>query len=65
MRWRGRRKSSNIEDRRGNGLKGSSRGKTLGGGAMVLVVLAGLFFGQDVRNILGLLLNTDGSSVTQ
>ncbi|MFT5136884.1 MAG: putative metalloprotease [Arenicella sp.] len=65
MRWRGRRKSSNIEDRRGSGFNGNSRGRTLGGGAMVLVVLAGLFFGQDVQNILGLLLNTGGSSVTQ
>ncbi|MFT4629366.1 MAG: putative metalloprotease [Arenicella sp.] len=65
MRWRGRRKSSNIEDRRESGFKGSSRGKTLGGGTMVLVVLAGLFFGQDVQNLLGLLLNTGGSSVTQ
>ena len=65
MRWRGRRKSSNVEDRRGGGLRGASRGKTVGGGAMVLVVLAGLFFGQDVQNILGLLLNTGGSSVSQ
>jgi predicted metalloprotease len=32
---------------------------------MVIVLLAGLFFGEDVSKIVGLLLNTGGSSVTQ
>jgi len=59
MRWRGRRQSDNIDDRRG---RSTGRGRRkIGGGAMILVVLAGLFFGQDVSNILGLLLNNSGS----
>ena len=59
MRWRGRRQSSNIDDRRGRSPRRG--GRKIGGGAMILVVLAGLFFGQDVSNILGLLLNNTGS----
>lgn len=64
MRWRGRRKSDNIEDRRGSPMRGVSR-KGLGGGAMVLVVLAGLFFGEDVSKILGLVLSGGGAPVSQ
>ncbi|MFT7526002.1 MAG: putative metalloprotease [Arenicella sp.] len=64
MRWRGRRKSGNVEERRGGGFRSGSRSKTVGGGAMLLVVLARLFFGQDVQNILGVLLNTSGSLAT-
>ena len=64
MRWRGRRRSDNIEDRRGSPMRGVSR-KGLGGGAMVLVVLAGLFFGEDVSKILGLVLGGGGAPVSQ
>ena len=64
MRWRGRRQSDNIEDRRGRGYSGGNRRRGIGGGAMILVVLAGLFFGKDVSNILGLLLS-GGSQVSQ
>ena len=59
MRWRGRRKSENIDDRRGRRI--SSGGRKMGGGAMIIVVLAGLFFGQDVSNILGLFLGNSGT----
>ncbi|GAA6137197.1 neutral zinc metallopeptidase [Arenicella sp. 4NH20-0111] len=52
MRWRGRRQSSNVEDRRGQGMLRSKRGA--GGGAMILLVLAGLFFGEDVQKVLSL-----------
>lgn len=52
MRWRGRRQSSNVEDRRGRGFVRSKKGA--GGGAMILLILAGLFFGEDVQRILSL-----------
>ena len=53
MRWKGRRKSDNVVDRRGTFARGGS-GRKVGGGAAVLVILAGLFFGPEVQNILGL-----------
>lgn len=59
MRWRGRRKSNNIDDRRGRKISRGRRG--MGGGAMIIVVLVGLFFGQDVSNILGLFLGNTGT----
>jgi len=52
MRWRGRRQSRNVEDRRGQSFIRSKKGA--GGGAMILLLLAGLFFGEDVKNILSL-----------
>lgn len=63
MRWRGRRKSSNIEDRRGQSFIRSKRGA--GGGAMILLVLAGLFFGKDVQNILSLFVGGGSGSEVQ
>jgi len=64
MRWRGRRQSDNIEDRRGGGFRGA-RGKSVGGGAMILVVLAGLLFGEDVSKVVNLLLNSGVSNTQQ
>lgn len=61
MRWRGRRQSNNIEDRRGRRYVRSKRG--MGGGAMIVLILAGLFFGKDVQNILSLFVG--GGSQTQ
>ncbi len=60
MRWRGRRTSSNIEDRRGGfgGMPGGRGVRMAGGGgigvlgAVILVVLA-LFFGVDPSALLG------------
>ena len=44
MRWRGGRRSSNIEDRRGAGRPG----KALGGGiGTIVLILAALYFGVD------------------
>ncbi|NND81482.1 MAG: flagellar biosynthesis protein FlgM [Gammaproteobacteria bacterium] len=54
MRWRGRRKSDNVVDRRGASRRPGRR--AVGGGAAVLVVLAGLFFGQDASQIARVLL---------
>lgn len=56
MRWRGRRGSSNIEDRRRMGGGRGGRGAAIGGvgglGA-VAVVLIGMFLGVDLTPILG------------
>ena len=65
MRWRGRRQSDNVEDRRGGGFTRRSTRKTVGGGAAVLVVLAGLFFGQDASDIAGALLSGAGQPASQ
>ena len=49
MRWRGRRQSTNVEDRRGIGRGGMAVGGGLG--TIVLIVLA-LLFGADPRELL-------------
>ena len=49
MRWRGGRRSSNIEDRRG----ARPGGKVLGGGiATIVIILAALYFGIDPAPLL-------------
>ncbi len=48
MRWRGRRQSDNVVDRRGGRR---ITGRSAGGGAVLLIILVGLFFGPDVQNI--------------
>jgi predicted metalloprotease len=65
MRWRGRRQSDNIEDRRGGAFARGGAGRKVGGGAAVLVVIAGLVFGEDVSNILGFLLGEGRQPVVQ
>jgi len=57
MEWRGRRESTNIEDRRGGG--GMVRPAGIGGIGLVVVVLVGLFFGVDLTPLLG----TNGGQV--
>ncbi len=52
MRWRGGRRSTNVEDYRGRRMGGA--GLKLGGGAIVVVLLA-WFFGIDPRLILGVM----------
>ncbi len=52
MRWRGGRRSTNVEDYRGRRMGGA--GLKLGGGAIVVVLLA-WFFGIDPRVILGVM----------
>lgn len=65
MRWRGRRQSDNIDDRRSSGAGGRRVGRAAGGGAMVLVVLAGMFFGPEVSNVLKLALQSNQAQVSQ
>jgi uncharacterized protein len=51
MKWRGRRTSGNIEDRRGGG--GMVRGAGVGGIGLVVVLLLGMVFGVDLTPLLG------------
>lgn len=60
MKWRGRRTSRNIEDRRGGGgfAHGGAGRRVRGGGKIggigaVIVVVLGLFFGVDTSFLLG------------
>ncbi len=48
MRWRQGRRSTNVEDRRGR----VARRATVGGGAVVLALLAALLLGQDPGKVL-------------
>ena len=41
MKWRSGRRSSNVEDRRGQSPRG--KGIKLGGGATIVVIVIGLF----------------------
>ncbi len=52
MKWRGRRTSDNIEDRRRGG-GGVGRPAGIGGIGLVIVLLVGVFFGVDVSPFLG------------
>ncbi len=49
MRWKGRRRSSNVEDRRG---QGRGRGAAIGGGGIVLALVAIFLLGQDPAEVL-------------
>lgn len=46
MRWRSGRRSTNIEDRRGRGLRPAA-GAGLGGGAILLIAVVYLLMGED------------------
>lgn len=59
MRWRHGRRSSNVDDRRGKGLR--SGGMKLGGGMIIVVIAIGLITGQ---NPLQLLQQLGGSGLT-
>ena len=56
MRWRQGRRSTNVEDTRGmgpgrRGARGG--GMKVGGGAGIILLLLGLFFGTDLTGLLG------------
>ena len=65
MRWRGRRRSDNIEDRRGQSYSGRGRGGKIGGGGMIILMLIGLFFGQDISSMLAPLFSGPSSNSYQ
>ena len=54
MKWRDRRASENVEDRRGQSARGRTSAK-FGGGIVIVAILASLLFGFDPAQILGLL----------
>ena len=57
MDWKGRRGSSNIEDRRSQGGgRSAARVGGIGGAGAIIVVLLALFLGVDPAQLLG----TDG-----
>ena len=49
MRWKGRRRSSNVEDRRGQGM---GKGAAIGGGGIVMALVAIFLLGQDPQQVL-------------
>jgi len=52
MKWRGRRRGRNIEDRRGTRIGRGGRGARIGGIGLVLAVVAVVFFDVDPRILL-------------
>ncbi|WP_428355638.1 KPN_02809 family neutral zinc metallopeptidase [Methyloprofundus sp.] len=56
MKWRNRRASNNVEDRRASG--GGRPTKKLGGISVLLITLGAMYFGVDPKIILGLLDNS-------
>ena len=66
--WRGRRKSSNVEDRRGQSpgrrVRRGGGGIKLGGGAMILIAIVAVLMGQNPLEILGLLSSGGGAAVS-
>ena len=53
MQWRGRRESSNIEDRRRTGGGGAARVGGIGGAGAIVVFLIAMFLGVDPSQLLG------------
>jgi predicted metalloprotease len=53
MQWRGRRESSNIEDRRQTGGGGAARIGGIGGAGAIVVFLIAMFLGVDPSQLLG------------
>ncbi|MES2549330.1 MAG: neutral zinc metallopeptidase, partial [Pseudomonadota bacterium] len=53
MQWRGRRGSSNIEDRRRMGGGGAARVGGIGGAGAIVVFLIAMFLGVDPSQLLG------------
>lgn len=64
MKWRNRRVSGNVEDRRGSVSRG--RGKKRGGLSVIVITLAAMYFGVDPKMVFSVLDNSGlQSSSTQ
>ncbi|MGB0845233.1 MAG: KPN_02809 family neutral zinc metallopeptidase [Thiolinea sp.] len=63
MRWRSGRRSSNIEDRRGSGRRGSRPAK-FGGIGLILMLVFAWFMGADALQLLGMAGGQMGGSAT-
>ena len=63
MKWRNRRVSQNVEDRRSEGGS-SGRGRKTGGIGVILVTLAAMYFGVDPKIILSLMEGGGGQSAS-
>ncbi len=64
MRWRGRKGSVNVEDRRGQrggGLPIGRRGAGLGCGGLILVILVSMLFGADPQQLISVLEQSGGA----
>ena len=66
MRWENRRRSRNVEDRRGQGMRGARRGGALkiGGVGGIVIILIAMYFGVDPALLTGAL-EGGGGTVSQ
>ncbi len=62
MKWRGRAGSSNVDDRRGRGVRG---GAGLGIGGLIIVALFTLLTGGDLGDVIGNISGMSGTAIEQ
>lgn len=62
MKWRGRRESGNVEDRRG---MSAGRGIALGGGGIIIVIIISLLLGKNPLEVLQLVGQQGGPATEQ
>ena len=55
MRWKGRRQSTNVEDRRSGSRGGGGRRVAVGGGGAIIIVIIALLLGADMGDVMQLL----------
>ncbi len=63
MQWKGRRESSNVEDRRSGG--GAKKGAALGGVGTILVIIIALIMGKNPLQLLQTVGNMTGGAATE
>ncbi|MBK7147386.1 MAG: neutral zinc metallopeptidase [Bacteroidetes bacterium] len=63
MQWKGRRESSNVEDRRSGG--GAKKGAALGGVGTILVIIIALIMGKNPLQLLQTVGNMAGGAATE
>ena len=62
MKWRNRRVSNNVEDRRSSSAQRRGRGGKKGGIGIIVIALIGMYFGVDPQLIMGIM---GGNPLTQ